>query len=142
MKQSELALCEELAQGGIIQFAEQMQRIRDERLYPNAGEHGDDPWATYCRERWSLSKSQVDGTIRALPVLRRISVDDVHRIPVSAAASVATLPESVQDAILAETTNRDEVKQKAKAARREGDRIRVQEGREPEPEELTRRTRR
>jgi len=122
------------AQGGIIQFAEEMQAIRDGNLYLNAKEtHGGklEPWASYCKERWGMSKNAVDQTVLALPVLKRFGSHGgaVRAMPsVSAAATVATLPEPVQNIILGEHTwieddkpKRDDVRAKAKAARAVGE---------------------
>lgn len=112
----ELALHEERAQHGIIEFAEEMQTIREKKLYPNAGKT--DAWASYCKERWGMAESSVRQTIAALPVLQRLSdAPSVAGIGVKAAAAVATLPESVQDAILADAPKQKVVTARAKAAR-------------------------
>jgi hypothetical protein len=133
---TELARREARAQHGIIEFAEELQAIRDGNLYPGALKDGE-PWATYCKERWGMSKSIVDQTIRALPVLQRMNTRAVGvRIPVGSAAAVATLPESVQDEILDNTEKRDEVKEKAKAVRRAAKKIEAEEGRAPTDDEL------
>lgn len=117
---SELAVREQRAQHGIIEFAEEMQAIRDGRLYPNAGETNSgklEPWATYCRERWGMSKDTVDNAILASPVIARRAPLGA-RVLVTAAVAVAKLPEAVQDAILDSTEKRDDVKAKAKAVRK------------------------
>jgi hypothetical protein len=140
MSTPELALHEERAQHGIIEFAEEMQFIREHNLYPNAGEtHGGklEPWATYCKERWGMSKTNVNDAIRALPVLQRLGSTDMSSKPsVSAAAAVSTLPEPVQDVILTDSPKRNDASDKAKAVRKEAKRIETQEGREPTVEEL------
>jgi hypothetical protein len=136
--QTELSLHEERAQHGIIEFAEEMQVIRDQNLYPGA-KHEPDAWKTYCNERWGMSDSTVRKTIQALPVLQRLSR---NRVPadampsVSAATSVAALPEPVQDAILAESPKRNDASDKAKAVRKAKDKIEKTEGREATVEEL------
>ncbi len=85
-----------------MQFAEEMQAIRDGKLYPNARGNGK-PWDAYCRERWNMSKASVDDQIRAMPVLlRRNSLVRNEQVGVTAAAAVASLPAEVQDAILAD----------------------------------------
>lgn len=118
-----LAGREERAQQGVLQFAEEMVAIRGDgksvdaggtALYPNAGKK--DAWKTYCEERWAMSQGSVEDQIRALPVLRRLSLDGVQTV-VSAAAAVASLHEDVQDAILEDGPKRDVVKARAKAAR-------------------------
>ena len=118
---TELARREERAQGGIIQFAEEMQAIRDGNLYPGAGTNAGDPWGTYCKQRWSLSKGRMNDVIRAAPVLKRLSGRDSRpNTTVEKATSVATLPVAVQDAILYEQDGQiheHDVKAKAKAAR-------------------------
>jgi hypothetical protein len=131
----ELARHEARAQHGIIEFAEEIQIIRERNLYPGA-KREPDAWETYCKERWGMSRSQVDRTILALPVLTARAARGEPAISASTAAEVAELPEEVQEAILGETTSRDPVRVKAKAARKEATRIRTQEGREPENEEL------
>lgn len=134
---NELAQREARAQHGIIEFAEEMQAIRDGNLYPGA-RAVPDAWGNYCKERWGLSGSNVDRTIRALPVLRRLTVRGAHdEMPsIGAAAEVSTLPEAVQDGILGETTNRDIVKAKAKAARKVAKTIEANEGRHATDEEM------
>lgn len=117
-----LAQHEERAQHGILAFAEEMTVIRDQKLYPNANrstDDGDPAWAAYCKGRWGMSKNYVDDVIQAAPVLARRSQThaDGMRISVGAAKRVATLDESVQDAIFSQTTVRDEVAVRAKAAR-------------------------
>lgn len=66
-----------------------------------------------------MSGTYVDDIIRAAPVLRRRAQTAVAdgRLSVNAASRVANLDVEVQDAILNETTNADEVRAKAKAAR-------------------------
>src|SRR3954464_9122351 len=97
---SELTTREARAQEGVLQFAEEMQAIRDDHLYPNAGKR--DAWKTYCRDRWGMSEQSVRQAMQASPVLRRLSDDGVIAgVPVSSASTVATLPIPVQDAILA-----------------------------------------
>jgi hypothetical protein len=114
---TELADRERRAQEGVLQFAEEMAAIKAGPLYPNAGTT--DAWKNYCRERWSMSQSNMEEVIRAVPVLQRLSHDGVVTgVPFSAAAAVATLPEPVQDAILADQPKRDMVKARAKAARK------------------------
>ena len=118
MTNAELAAREERAQTGVLQFAEEMQAIRDGRLYPNAGKKQGDSWGAYCKERWGLTSGAVDQTIVALPVLQRLNTAAPGGgIGVSAAAAVASLPEGVQDAILEGRPKRDVVKARAKAAR-------------------------
>jgi hypothetical protein len=134
-KADKLALREQRAREGIIQFAEEMQAIRDERLYPRAGET--DAWSTYCKEQWGMSQNTVAHTIQALPVLKRLSCDGGATVSVSAATAVATLPEAVQDAILDKTTKRDEVKARAKAVRKVEKEAKA-EGREVTEEEQIR----
>ncbi len=85
-----------------------MQAIRDDKLYPGAESDSQTvkaAWKSYCKDRWSMSPGIVHGIIQALPVFRRLASDAVGRqLPsVSAAASVATLPEQVQDEILDNT---------------------------------------
>lgn len=128
-----LARREERAQKGIIQFAEEMQIIRDEKLYPNAGQT--DAWKTYCADRWGMSESNIKRIITAAPVIVRVA-DAGRSVSVGTAATVATLDEEVQDAILEQTTNRDAVKEKAKAVRKRKKQIQTQEGREPTSQEL------
>lgn len=120
------------AQRGIVEFAEEMQIIRDEKLYPGARVRPD-AWKTYCKERWGMSREMVDQTIQARPVLSRVTSSPLS---ISTAATIATLDEDVQDAILEQTTNRDEVKEKAKNVRKRKKQIQMQEGREPTSEEL------
>lgn len=118
---AELAIREERAQGGIIQFAQELQAIRDGKLYPGAGTNSGDPWGSYCKDRWSLSRSRIDNIIRALPVLLRFAADSAANVTVEKAAVVATLPDPVQDAILNDQggqIHEDDVKAKAKAARK------------------------
>jgi len=117
MAMDDLRAHERRAQEGVLQFAEEMQMIREQTLYPRAGQK--DAWKSYCQERWGMSESMVRKTIQAAPVLRRINdpargrrMTDVH-----SACAVATLPEPVQDAILADAPKRDMVKARAKAAR-------------------------
>jgi hypothetical protein len=122
---SELTDREQRAQEGVLQFAEEMQAIRGDgkpvddggsALYPNAGKK--DAWKTYCGDRWGMSPSYVGRVILAAPVIGRMS-ETVGLSPnVSSAATVATLPIPVQDAILADTPKRDVVKARAKAARK------------------------
>lgn len=138
---AELARREERAQGGIIQFAEELEAIRDNRLYPNAGRGngGGDAWGTYCKERWNLSGGRVDEIIRAVPVLKRWPDGRDSRPSIAKAHMVATLPEAVQDAILTEdpaAIREQDVQAKAKEVRKEAKRIREQEGHEPTDEEL------
>lgn len=116
MSTSELARHEERAQHGIIEFAEEMQAIRNVKLYPKAGQK--DAWKTYCQERWGMSESSVKAAIQAMPVIKRLASDGVA-VAVTTAAAVATLPEKVQDAILEDSPKRDTVKARAKAARSE-----------------------
>jgi hypothetical protein len=121
--QSELARREQRAQQGIVQFAEEMQAIRDERLYPGAGTNvGDEPWKTYCKTRWSKTASAVNSEILAATVIRRFDKDSLSNAPsVEKAKTVATLPIAVQDAILTDDPKaiaEDDVKAKAKAARK------------------------
>lgn len=135
---TELARREARAQHGIIEFAEEMQAIRDNNLYPGA-KQTPDAWKVYCKERWGQSSKTVDETIRAAPVLRRRTTDDgVARgaVSVNAATVVATLPEKVQDAILDTTEKRDDVKAKAKAARQVVKQVQEREGRDATDEEL------
>lgn len=120
MSTTELVQREQRAQEGIIQFAEEMQAIRDGNLYPGAKQQPD-AWKTYCKERWAQSNKRVDDTIRAVPVLKRLATRSAgahESVSVAAAASVATLPEPVQDAILIESPRRDDASDKAKAVRR------------------------
>jgi hypothetical protein len=138
MTNDELARREERAQHGIIEFAEEMQAIRDDNLYPGA-KSAPDAWKSYCKERWGMSKSTVDEHIKAVPVLKRYATLDMSSMSkpsVTAASRVATLPEPVQDAILAESPKRNDASDKAKAVRREAKRIEQQEGREPTTDEL------
>lgn len=138
MSSTELARREERAQGGIIQFAEEMQAIRDENLYPGA-KQAPDAWKSYCKERWAMGESTVNDAIRALPVLRRYLTAEISAVDmpsVSAAASVALLPESVQDAILSAAPKRSTASDKAKAARKVQKRIEQNEGREATDDEL------
>lgn len=79
-----------------MEFAEEMQIIRDEKLYPNAGQTN--AWKTYCKERWGMSLGIVERHIRALPVLKRLS--PTARVSLGAAEAIATLPEPVQNAIV------------------------------------------
>jgi hypothetical protein len=79
--------------------AEELQAIRDGKLYPGAKKEPD-AWKSYCKERWGMSESSVARVIQAAPVISRV-VGDGKSISVSAADAIATLPESVQDAILA-----------------------------------------
>lgn len=118
MSKSELARREERAQDGIIQFAEEMQAIRDGNLYPGA-KVVPDAWKTYCKDRWGQSEKTVSEIIQALPVIVRLSADRVSaEMPsVSAAARVASLPVKVQDAILTDAPKRNMAADKAKAAR-------------------------
>lgn len=122
MSGTELARHEARAQHGIIEFAEEMTIIRDGNLYPNAGETNGgklEPWATYCKERWGMGKDAVDKIIRARSVLERRSRSAAPRATtISAAAEVATLPDEVQDEILDNAEKRDDVRAKAKAARK------------------------
>lgn len=140
MNTTELARREQRAQHGIIEFAEEMQAIRDGKLYPNAGETNKgkiEPWNTYCVERWGMSDRRVDAIIAAMPVLRRRSRRAAARATsVSAATEVASLPEAVQDEVLDNTETRNEVREKAKAVRKEAKRIETQEGREATEDEL------
>lgn len=120
---AELATREQRAQQGIVQFAEEMQAIRDGNLYPGAGTNvGDEPWKTYCKARWSMSVESVNRAILAIPVIRRFEQDSYSSSPsVEKAKTVATLPIAVQDAILTEDPKavaEDDVKAKAKAARK------------------------
>src|ERR1700754_2543989 len=100
---TELAQREERAERGIDQFAEEMQAIRDtvqpdgtKGLYPGAGTNSDDPWGTYCKTRWNLSRSIVDERIRAMPVLKRFAGESRANLSVKKATTVATLPVAVQ----------------------------------------------
>jgi hypothetical protein len=133
----ELAVREARAQGGIIQFAEEMQAIRDGNLYPGAKQQPD-AWKTYCKERWGQSERSVQEMIQALPVLLRRAqgAPEAQRPSISAASKVASLPEKVQDAILTESPKRNDASDKAKAARKEAKRIVEQEGREATDDEL------
>jgi len=132
---AELALHEERAQLGVLEFAEAMQAIRDQSLYPGARVKPD-AWKTYCNERWSMSKSTVEGIIQSLPVLRRLMSDGVGlELAPSAAARIAALPIAVQDAILEITTNRDEISKRANNVRK-AIRQAEGEGREATIEEL------
>jgi hypothetical protein len=140
MSSSELARREERAQGGIIQFAEEMQAIRDRSLYPGAENDSQTvraAWKAYCKERWAMGSSVVNETIQALPVFKRLATDAVGRqMPsVSAAARVASLPEKVQDAILTESPKRNAAADKAKAARKVQRKAEA-EGREATDDEL------
>lgn len=134
---TELARREARAQHGIIEFAEEMQAIRDGNLYPGAKSEPD-AWKSYCKERWGQSSKSVDDAIRALPVLRRLTLHAGEReMPsMSAAASVATLPEAVQDAILTEAPKRDQASDKAKAARKVQKQVQEREGRDATDDEL------
>lgn len=135
---TELARREERAQGGIIQFAEEMQAIRDEDLYPGAGTNSGDPWGTYCNQRWGLSRGRIDDMIRARPVLERFARDSRANPSVEKAKTVATLSVAVQDAILTddpEAVAEDDVKAKAKAVRKVA-KAAATEGRETTDEEL------
>ena len=138
----DLARHEARAEHGIIEFAEEMQVIRDRNLYPGAPQEGQrgevDAWKTYCKGRWGLSHGRVDGIIRATPVLRRRSQVQDSSTSVEKAIAVATLPVAVQDAILGEDASdihEDDVKAKAKAARK-AKRDAENEGREATVEEL------
>jgi hypothetical protein len=134
MSNTELALHEERAQHGIIEFAEEMQVIRDGNLYPGAKQEPD-AWKSYCKERWGMGKTAVNDAIRALPVLKRVTAGN-PAVSMSAAASVAELPEPVQDAILAESPRRNDASDKAKAARKAKKRIEQNEGRDATDDEL------
>lgn len=120
MSITELAEREDRAQQGIVQFAEEMQAIRDERIYPDAWKES--AWENYCKTRWSLGHSRVNAIIAATPVLRRRAEEGVESTPsVEKARIVATLPIAVQDAILTaepKAVAEDDVKAKAKAARK------------------------
>jgi hypothetical protein len=104
---AELTRREERAQHGIIEFAEELQVIRDKNLYPNAGQT--DAWESYCKERWGQSDRMIRKIIAVAPVLkRRAATTDasgnlVSAKPtmVSAATEVATIDSpTVQDEIL------------------------------------------
>lgn len=119
MNTTELEQREQRAQRGMLQFAEEMQAIRDGRLYPNANQWPD-AWKTYCKERWGMSDGHIDTAIRALPVVRRLNLGGTKvEISFEAASRIATLPEPVQDAIVAETTKLENVQTKAKAVRKQ-----------------------
>lgn len=123
-----LAWHEERAQRGILEFAEELRVIRDERLYPNAaratGSGADDekPWAVYCRGRWNMTGRHVNKIILAAPVIAR-QMERGHPVAslhggVWAATIVATLDVAVQDAILDSSTTGNDVAAKAKAVRK------------------------
>ena len=134
---TELARREERAQGGIIQFAEEMQAIRDGNLYPGA-KQAPDAWGIYCKARWSLSRGRMDDIIRAAPVLRRRALESKAQPTVEKARIVATLPVAVQDAILDDQDGQiheHDVGAKAKAARAVAKAIEQNEGREATPAE-------
>lgn len=137
--QFELARREQRAQQGIVQFAEEMQVIREGDLYPGAGTcSGNDPWGTYCHERWGMSRGKVDDLIRAHSVLARFALESKALPSVEKARTVATLPTAVQDAILTsdpKAVAEDDVKAKAKAARKTI-KAAADEGREATDEEL------
>jgi hypothetical protein len=121
MMTTDLARHEERAQRGILEFADEMTLIRDQNLYPNANgtTDGDPAWKAYCQERWGMGHKYVNDVIIAAPVIRRRdeTAADGRRLSVSAARRVATLDVEVQNAILDETTDRDEVQTKATAAK-------------------------
>lgn len=145
----ELRRHEDRAERGILQFAEELQAIRDGKLYPGANECGDgegakalQAWEAYCRDRWSMSGSRVSQIIRAVPVLHRWAEKEdssSSALSVEKASVVATLSLAVQDAILTDapaTILEADVKAKAKAVRKEAKRVDVQEGRQASDEEL------
>lgn len=132
---TELARREARAQHGIIEFAEEMQAIRDGNLYPGAKRESD-AWKSYCKERWGMGESTVSNTILALPVLVRRNASGRAAPAVSAAKEVATLPPEVQDQILDNTEKRDDIRAKAQAARKVVKQVQEREGRDATDDEL------
>jgi nucleotide-binding universal stress UspA family protein len=129
----ELYAREQRAQDGVLQFAEEMQAIRQGDLYPNAGKT--DAWKTYCQDRWGMSERNVRRVIAALPVMQRTHASAGTVPTISAAEAVADLPEPVQDAILDDAPKRDVVKARAKAAQK-AIKYAEQVGREPDTEDV------
>jgi hypothetical protein len=107
---------ERRAQTGILQFAEEMQEIRNRKQYPGA-EKKKNAWSDYCQERWAMSERSVREFMQAAPVLRRLSGAHRAAVSVKIAATVASLPELVQDAIVVDRPVEKVAKARAKAAR-------------------------
>lgn len=115
------------AETGLVAFVEAMQTIRDEKLYPNAGQrpdNGEEPWKAYCRERWGLSSNTVDQRIRVAPIVQRFAnrvAGHGISVPVSVAQTIYGLPERVQDAVIDSSIQaprfRVEARAKSKAVR-------------------------
>jgi len=117
MDRSELEVREQRAQEGVLSFAQEMTAIREGNLYPGAYKAGAKAWPTYCSERWGLGERQVDTIIQAAPVIARQTSGGAAGLTVTVAATVATLPVEVQDALLRDSRKREVVKARAKAAR-------------------------